>query len=82
MTVQQRLCLMLCGILTILSVAAAGQSFPTKPVRLIVSFPPGAGPDIVARTVGQKLYHANLDYLIFFDPGSCCLKIKHYQWMF
>lgn len=34
---------------------AAAQSFPTKPVRMIVAFPPGGGTDIVARIVSQKL---------------------------
>ena len=46
---------MLCGVSVLLAPGAVGQVFPVKPVRLIVSFPPGAGPDIVARTVGQKL---------------------------
>jgi tripartite-type tricarboxylate transporter receptor subunit TctC len=35
--------------------AAQAQSFPIKPVRIIVAFPPGGGTDIVARIVGQKL---------------------------
>lgn len=34
---------------------AAAQSFPTKPVRIIVAFPAGGGTDIVARVLGQKL---------------------------
>jgi len=38
-----------------LSVAAAAQNFPTKPVRIVVPFPPGGGVDIVARVVGPKL---------------------------
>ena len=46
---------MLCGILAIFSTVVAGQDFPSKTVRILVPFPPGAGPDIVARTVGQKL---------------------------
>jgi tripartite-type tricarboxylate transporter receptor subunit TctC len=29
--------------------------YPDKPVRLIVGFPPGTGPDVVARTLGNKL---------------------------
>jgi tripartite-type tricarboxylate transporter receptor subunit TctC len=34
---------------------AQAQSFPTKPVTIIVPFPPGAGPDFAARAIGEKL---------------------------
>ncbi|HKA38569.1 MAG TPA: tripartite tricarboxylate transporter substrate binding protein [Burkholderiales bacterium] len=34
---------------------AAAQTFPAKPVRIIVAFPPGGGVDIVARTMGSRL---------------------------
>jgi len=34
---------------------ACAQSFPGKPVRIIVAFPPGGGVDIVARVMGPKL---------------------------
>jgi tripartite-type tricarboxylate transporter receptor subunit TctC len=34
---------------------ADAQTYPTKPVRLIVPYPPGGGTDLVARFIGQKL---------------------------
>jgi tripartite-type tricarboxylate transporter receptor subunit TctC len=36
-------------------IAAAADSFPSKPARIIVAFPPGAATDIVGRIVAQKL---------------------------
>jgi tripartite-type tricarboxylate transporter receptor subunit TctC len=38
-----------------LSGVATAQDYPTKPIRLIVPFPPGGGNDVIARVVGQKL---------------------------
>ena len=33
----------------------SGQAYPTKPIRLIVPFPPGGAVDAIGRIIGQKL---------------------------
>ena len=42
-------------LLALLCGHARAQSFPTKPVRLIISFTPGSSTDIVGRAVAAKL---------------------------
>ncbi|MDM0120599.1 Bug family tripartite tricarboxylate transporter substrate binding protein [Variovorax arabinosiphilus] len=34
---------------------AAAQSFPTKPIHIVVPFPPGGSTDLLARRIGEKL---------------------------
>jgi tripartite-type tricarboxylate transporter receptor subunit TctC len=46
--------------------AKAEASFPNRPIRLIVPYPPGGGTDIVARVLGEKL-GANLGRPIVVD---------------
>jgi tripartite-type tricarboxylate transporter receptor subunit TctC len=35
--------------------SAQAASYPARPIRMIIGFPPGGAVDIVARTVGEKL---------------------------
>ena len=50
--------LMLTVFLTIASTLAPAQTFPSKPVRLVVGAPAGTSPDIVARILAQRLSEA------------------------
>jgi tripartite-type tricarboxylate transporter receptor subunit TctC len=39
-------------------IALAQDAYPSRPIRLIVSFTPGGGADLTARTVGQRMGEA------------------------
>ena len=44
--------------LALAAAGAAAQNYPTKPVRIIVPFPPVGAADLLTRTIGQKLGEA------------------------
>jgi tripartite-type tricarboxylate transporter receptor subunit TctC len=50
---------------------AAADDYPSRPVHLIVAFPPGGGADIVARIVGQALSdRLGQSFVIENHPGA------------
>ncbi len=62
-------------ITTLLAVAvatvASAQSFPSKPVKIIVPSTPGDGSDILARAIGQKLTERwNQPFIVENRPGA------------
>ncbi len=43
------------AVLSVVATVATGQAYPTKPVRMIVPWPPGGSGDLITRQVSQKL---------------------------
>jgi tripartite-type tricarboxylate transporter receptor subunit TctC len=42
-------------LLAVLPGLALAQAYPTKPIRMIIPFPPGGSNDVVGRAIGQQL---------------------------
>jgi tripartite-type tricarboxylate transporter receptor subunit TctC len=45
-------------LLACFAAAAHAQTWPSKPVRIVVAYPPGGGIDVMARQIGERLTQA------------------------
>lgn len=63
--------LLACLALAACSTLVAAQGYPTKPIRLIVGYPPGGGIDFTARSIQQPLQDAlKQQVIVEYKPGA------------
>lgn len=70
MTRLPRAAALLCGLLLAMPAHAAEISYPTRPVRLIVTYVPGGGTDIAARAIAAKLTEAWRQQVVVDNRGG------------
>jgi tripartite-type tricarboxylate transporter receptor subunit TctC len=52
---MKQISILMLGLATLVFAGATQATYPEKPIHIIVGFPPGSQPDIVARLLGQAL---------------------------
>jgi tripartite-type tricarboxylate transporter receptor subunit TctC len=59
------------GVLAVFAGAAPAQDFPSKPIRIVVPFPPGGGVDVAARLLTVKMTERlNWQFIVENRPGG------------
>ena len=57
-------------LIAALALPALAQSYPTKPIRMILAFPPGGPTDINARIFAQKLGESMNQQIVVDNKGG------------
>lgn len=55
---------------SLFTVTAQAQSWPSKPIRMIVPFPAGGGTDMITREITNKLAGSGYTFVVENKPGS------------
>jgi tripartite-type tricarboxylate transporter receptor subunit TctC len=58
------------SVLLLPAAAASAEDFPSRPIRLIVPFPPGGPNDIIARVVGQRMSELTKQAVVIDNRGG------------
>ena len=70
MPIPRRAALALAAASLLFTAAAHAQSWPAKPVRLLVPFPAGGGTDLIAREVANRVTASGYTFVVENRPGS------------
>src|SRR5690606_2986739 len=54
-TMKKLLALVAAAVMAVAAAPASAQSWPSRPIKLVIPFPAGGATDIVGRTIAQKL---------------------------
>ena len=62
---------LIAAVLFLPPAALRAQSYPTKPIRFVISFGPGSASDVLARIAGQELYQSlGQPIVVLAKPGA------------
>ena len=62
---------LLTGLLMVVAFSTHSQGYPTKPIRMIVPFPPAGTADVLARIIGQRMGESlGQQFVLDLRPGA------------